>query len=216
VQSTQVIWSEPAGHKLSPRFVWHVPVLSQHPRQLSMVHPPDEHCPLWHVPPLVVQSWHAAPPVPHCLSVGDCTHVPLLQQPSGQLDALHAPLPELLVLQAPPLQVSPAVEQFAQMPPPVPHCVSDVLVTQTLPLQHPAHVCGPHDAEVSGTPASSAPPPELLYELPLPFPDAPPPLDELLPLVGPRPPDDEPLLTDDPPDELPVEGPPSSPPRSAP
>jgi hypothetical protein len=49
VQSTHVIWSEPAGHAVSEMFCWHVPVLSQHPRQLLMLHAPpplDEHIPL--------------------------------------------------------------------------------------------------------------------------------------------------------------------------
>jgi hypothetical protein len=121
VQSTQVIWSMPAGHAVSDMVGWHVPVLSQQPRQLSMLHAPppdDEQDPLWHVPPLVVQSWQVAPPVPQCLLVGDCTHVPLLQQPFAQFEELHVPLPELLVVwQAPALQCSPEFAQFAQMPP---------------------------------------------------------------------------------------------------
>jgi hypothetical protein len=187
------------------------------------LHPPplDEHVPLWHVPPLVVQSWHAAPPVPQCRLVGDCTHVPLLQQPFAQVEALQVPPPEPLpeplaeaVWQAPALQVSPELAQFAQMPPIVPHCVSDVLVTQMLPLQQPVHVLGPHEELVSGGPASAAAPPELL-ELPkpplLPLDD-----DSVLPEELPLPPDDELPLPDDPVDELWLAGPPSSPPSREP
>jgi hypothetical protein len=233
VQSTQVIWSDPAGQAVSDRVCWHVPVLSQHPRQLLMLHAPpplDEHVPLWHVPPLVVQSWHVAPPVPQCRLVGACTHVPLLQQPFAQFDALQVPppepppelLPELPepVLQAPALQVSPEFAQFAQMLPCVPHCMSDVFVTQTLPAQQPAHVVGPHEELASGAPASAAPPPELL-ELPKPLPLLPLDDDSVLPDELPLPleeelPDDEPLLPDDPVDELWSEAPPWSPPSCEP
>jgi hypothetical protein len=100
------------------------------------------------------------------------------------------------------------------MPPFAPHCVSDVLVTQTLPLQQPAHVLGPHEELVSGGPASVAPPPELL-ELPkpplLPLDD-----DSVLPEELPLPPDDELPLPDDPVEELWLAGPPSSPPSREP
>jgi hypothetical protein len=208
---------------------WHVPVLSQHPRQLLRLHVPpplDEHIPLWHVPPLAVQSWHDAPPVPQCRFVGDCTHVPLLQQPFAQFEALQVPppepLPELLpepVLHAPALQVSPELAQFAQTLPWVPHCMSDVFVMQTLPAQQPAHVVGPHEELVSGGPASAAPPPEL--ELPKPVPLLPPDDDSVLPEELPLPPeelpaDDELPLPDDPVDELWPAGGPWSPPSSEP
>jgi hypothetical protein len=218
VQSTHVIWSEPAGHALSDRFAWHVPVLSQHPAQLVMSQdpPPPEHDPLWHVPPLVVQSWHAAPPLPQCRLVGDCTHVLPLQQPFGQVVALHMPVPVVFVWQAPALQVSPAVLQLAQMPPPVPHCESEAVTTQTPPAQQPEHDCGPQAALVSGTPASTVPLLELPEPLPLLVPPQTPLLDPLPPLVDPRPPDDDPLLPDDPLDELCPDELPSSPPSSDP
>jgi hypothetical protein len=226
VQSTHVIWSEPAGHAVSDRFGWHVPVLSQHPRQLLMLHAPpplDEHVPLWHVPPFAVQSWHAAPPLPQCRLVGDCTHVPLLQHPFAQFDALHVPPPELAVWQDPALQVSPEFAQFAQMEPCVPHCMSDVFVTQTFPLQQPAQVLAPQGEElVSGAPASALAPLELpeLPELPL-LPLLPLDDDSMLPDELPLPleellPDDELLLPDDPVDELWPEEPPRSPPVNAP
>jgi hypothetical protein len=223
VQSTQVIWSEPAGHAVSDRFNWltHVPVLSQHPEQLLMLQappPPDEHCPCWHVPPLVVQSWQAAPPAPQCRLVGDVTHVLPLQQPFGQVVELHEPPPVVFVWQAPALQVSPATLQSAQMPPPVPHCESEAAMTQTPAAQHPEHVCGLHEELVSGAPASTVPPPEPPELLPplLLLPPQTPLLDPVPLLVDPRPPEDEPLLPDDPFDELWPGGPPSSLPRSDP
>lgn len=107
-----------------------------------------------HAPPVQafvvpVQAEQAAPPVPHAAAV--CAvptmHAPALQQPVGQLAALHtqapptqrnpaphaAPVPQR---QAPEVQRSPASPQLEHAAPAAPQAVALVGV-QTLPTQHP-------------------------------------------------------------------------------
>jgi hypothetical protein len=60
--------------------------------------PPDEQAPLWHVSPMVVQSWHAAPPFPHVVSSPLVLQLPVISQHpaqlGSQLPALGGVLPE--------------------------------------------------------------------------------------------------------------------------
>jgi hypothetical protein len=50
--------SAPAAHTLLEMPIWQLPALSQHPGQVVESHGPaaDMHCPLWQIPPFVVQS----------------------------------------------------------------------------------------------------------------------------------------------------------------
>jgi hypothetical protein len=80
-----------AAHALSANPFWQVPVLSQQPRQfmkLQPLPPDEEHWPPVQTPPLAVQSWHAAPAAPHCVSPTRLMHRLPLQQP-WHVDALH-------------------------------------------------------------------------------------------------------------------------------
>jgi hypothetical protein len=115
-----------------------------------------------HAPPLqlsavvALQAVQAAPVVPHVAVVGGDTHVVPLQQPAGQLVALHTHAPPThrwpaahmaLAPQrhAPPLQVSArVVSHVVQAAPPEPHWVTEG-VAQVLPLQQPlAHDAAEH------------------------------------------------------------------------
>jgi hypothetical protein len=73
--------------------------------------PVPEQTPAWHAPPVVVQSEHRLPAVPHALSSCPDWQVPVLsQQPVAQFWAVHdAPAPLLLAapLPLPPLLVEP-------------------------------------------------------------------------------------------------------------
>jgi hypothetical protein len=83
------------------------------------------------------------PPDPHCASRKPSWHTPdESQQPSGQLDGVHAGGVET---HAPPEQVSPIEVQSLQLVPPAPHAAGAEPPTHApLPSQHPAHVPGEH------------------------------------------------------------------------
>jgi hypothetical protein len=87
--------------------VWHgLPQPSSAPQALPSQLGVQPHLPASPPPPHVwgaTQATHAAPPVPQAASVGGATHVPLPQQPFGQLAPAQA--------QAPPMQSSPGRQQ---------------------------------------------------------------------------------------------------------
>jgi hypothetical protein len=85
VQSSQAV-PLPVQHALSSTSVWQAPAAVQQVLQLLALHAPVgvpvEHCPLLrHLPPLAVQSWQAAPAVPHAVFDDVVTHVPPWQHP---------------------------------------------------------------------------------------------------------------------------------------
>lgn len=122
----------PEPHLLPVKPALQTPTLSQQPGQLAA-----EHCGMQlfcaeQTLPCVVQFWHATPPVPQAVLAEPVTHVLPLQQPLGQVAALHGGGWHVL-----PWQTFPLAEQFWHVTPPVPHAVLAEPVTQVLPLQQP-------------------------------------------------------------------------------
>jgi hypothetical protein len=143
---------------------WQMSSASQHPSgQVVGVHVAPWHTPATHESPDAHAS-QAAPPVPHAFRVVPVWHTPEpLQQPVGQVEALHA-----ATLQLPAVQLSPD-GHAVQVAPPVPHAafvlpgwqtpvmsqqpVGHVMALQVDPLQAP-----PTQVSVDGQVAHVAPP----------------------------------------------------------
>jgi hypothetical protein len=97
------------------------------------------HCPLVHVSPNVVQSWHCVPPKPHALAWSPKTHVLPWQQPPQfcgphVVGATHCWF----------WHVSPSGTQSWHCCPACPHAPSTLPATHALFWQHPGHVFGLH------------------------------------------------------------------------
>ena len=117
----------------------------QQPAQLAGLQPAcGVQTPAVHVS-FIPQGWHAAPPLPHSAGVVATTHALPTQQP-GQFAALHVGGAWHVPAFGWPggMHVFPVAPQFVHCAPLVPHATVSAPLTQTLPLQQPAQLSGPH------------------------------------------------------------------------
>jgi hypothetical protein len=161
--------------QMVPTQHWHVPVEEQvvaprtHGLHAEGMQPPSlepeeldpnpleeaerAQAPALQIPPALVQSVHAAPPVPQAMSRVPARQVVVVSQhPAAHVTAVHGPpaplLDEELVggRQAPEVQVMDAPMQLAHREPPRPHAVSLIPGKQAPPAsqQPAAHEVGSH------------------------------------------------------------------------
>lgn len=123
---------------------WHVSFASQQPGHVCGVHVGGfgTHVPPLHVAFCVVQSTHAAPPVPHALFCEPTAHTSPAQQPLGHVCGLHFGGGGM---HWPFEHTSPSVVQSVHCIPFTPHALSPLPTAQTFPAQQPlAQFCGLH------------------------------------------------------------------------